>query len=80
MTAEQTSHKVADSIENGPSKARNQGIAPAGKEATDNEKAAQSAIMSFGMPKFDDLHKKRQYMKEHMAGAFRYLGAEGTSD
>lgn len=29
------------------------------------------------IPQFKDLHEKRQWMKEHMAACFRYMGREG---
>ncbi|ORY79426.1 class II aldolase/adducin N-terminal [Protomyces lactucae-debilis] len=41
------------------------------------DKGSPAAVASLGMPTFDDPLKHRQWAKEHMALAFRYLGREG---
>lgn len=33
-----------------------------------------------GVPKFDDLYKKRQWQLEHMAGAFRVFARRGFTE
>lgn len=33
-----------------------------------------------GVPKFDDLYKKRQWQLEHMAGAFRVFARKGFTE
>lgn len=33
-----------------------------------------------GIPKFDDLYKKRQWQLEHMAGAFRVFARKGFTE
>lgn len=78
MTIEQTSHKVADSIETAPAKSRNQGIGAADNDVGSVAKGNAATVLSLGPPKFSSLEEQRQYMKEHMAGAFRYMGGEGN--
>ena len=65
------SHKVADSIETAPAKARNTAVGGA------IGKGSPNAVASLGMPTFESKEAKQKYFKEHLAGAFRYLGGEG---
>ena len=52
--------------------------APAEVEETDP--FATGGIPYEGIPKFDDLYKKRQWQLEHMAGAFRVFARKGFTE
>lgn len=73
-----SSKKVADSIETAPSKARNLALNAESDSAPNVGKGSPAAVAALGPPKFKSQEEKRQYFKEHMAGALRYMGAEGT--
>lgn len=81
MTVEQSSHKVADSIETAPAKARNNAVGASSSSESGGigavSKGNAASVQALGPPQFSSLEEQRQYMKEHMAGAFRYMGAEG---
>lgn len=71
-----SSTHVSDSIETMPAKGRNQALNVEDKSAAVG-KGSPAAVAALGMPKFESAEEKRQYFKEHMAGAFRYMGGEG---
>lgn len=79
MPNDTSSHVVAESIETAPAKSRNLGINAESGGLGQVGKGSPEAISALGLPQFKSPEEKRQYFKEHMAGAFRYMGGEGRT-
>lgn len=79
MPNDATTNNTVESVEQVPSKGRTVEIDSHDDELNAVASGSSTGIASLAMPKDMTPQEKRKYVKEHMAGCFRYMGGEGAS-